>query len=405
MTGSDRAHQAVHRGGIPRGLSREGPILFSYGFRPFFLGGALWAVLAMTLWILAMSGHGQPGGAYGAANWHMHEMLFGFGAAVLSGFMMTAVPNWTGRMPLSGRPLMALAALWLLGRLAMTWPPAGLVWLGPLTDALFLPAMVAVFATEIIAGKKWHNLPVVVAVTMVALANLGFHLAVLRGGDPTLAARAAVSAYVVLIMIIGGRITPSFTRNWLAKRGPGPLPIPFGRFDVLVIGVSGVTLALWIAAPESRAVALMGPVAAALNMARMLRWRGWRTWPEPLVLALHAGYAMLALGFAAIGLSGLGLLSTAAALHVFAVGAIAGEMLAVMGRATRGHTGRPLTASPLTCISYLAIWAAALLRPAAEIGNYTLLIHLAGGFWMLAFGLYLLEYAPMLLRARKEPRA
>lgn len=405
MTGSGRAQQAVHRGGIPRGLSREGPILFSYGFRPFFLGGALWAVLAMTLWILAMSGHGQPGGAYGAANWHMQEMLFGFGAAVLSGFMMTAVPNWTGRMPLSGRPLMALAALWLLGRVAMTWPPAGLVWLGPLTDALFLPAMVAVFATEIIAGKKWHNLPVVAAVSMVALANLGFHLAVLRGGDPTLAARAAVSAYVMLIMIIGGRITPSFTRNWLAKRGPGPLPFPFGRFDVLVIGVSGITLALWIAAPESRAVALMGPVAAALNLARMLRWRGWRTWPEPLVLALHAGYAMLALGFASIGLSGLGLLSTAGALHVFAVGAIAGEMLAVMGRATRGHTGRTLTASPLTCISYLAIWAAALLRPAAEIGNYTLLIHLAGGFWMLAFGLYLLEYAPMLLRARKEPRA
>lgn len=397
-----RTTVAKARHAVPRGLSRTGPVLFSYGFRPFFLGGALWAVLAMALWIMAMSGHGQPGGDYGAANWHMHEMLFGFGAAVLSGFMMTAVPNWTGRMPLSGRPLMALAALWLVGRLAMTWPPAGAVWLGALTDAVFLPAMVAVFAAEIIAGKKWQNLPVVAAVTMVALANLGFHLAVLRGGDPALAARAGVSAYVMLIVIIGGRITPSFTRNWLARRGPGPLPIPFGRFDMLVAGVSAVTLALWIAAPESRAVALTGPVAAVLNLARMLRWRGWRTWSEPLLLALHGGYAMLALGFAAIGLSGLGLLSTAGALHVFAVGAIGGEMLAVMGRATRGHTGRDLTASRKTCVSYLAIWAAALLRPAAEFGDYDLLIHLAGGLWMLAFGLYVLEYAPMLIGARKE---
>ncbi|MTH34405.1 short-chain dehydrogenase [Paracoccus limosus] len=401
MTRTERLRQ----GGIPRGLSRSGPVLFSYGFRPFFLGGAAWALAAMVLWIMALSGHGQPGGDYGAANWHMHEMLFGFASAVLTGFLMTAVPNWTGRMPLSGRPLMVLTALWLLGRLAMTWPPGGALWAGVLADAVFLPVMAAIFAIEIIAGRKWRDLKVVAAVTVLALANLGFHAAVLRGGDPARAARAAIAAYVMLIVIIGGRITPSFTRNWLARRGPGPLPVPYNGFDTLVACSSGLTLAVWILAPESRAVALLGPVAAGLNLARMLRWHGWRTWPEPLVLALHGGYAMLALGFAAIGLSGLGLISTAGTLHVLAVGAIAGEMLAVMGRATRGHTGRALTASPLTSLSYVAIWAAALLRPAAELGDYTLLIHLAGGFWMLAFGLYLLEYAPMLLRARKEPRA
>ena len=222
-----RTKAAEARGGIPRGLSRTGPVLFSYGFRPFFLGGAVWAVLAMALWVMAVSGHALPGGDYGAANWHMHEMLFGFASAVLSGFLMTAVPNWTGRMPLSGRPLMALVALWLVGRLALTWPPGGAVWLGVLADALFLPVMAAVFAVEIIAGRKWRDLKVVAAVTVLALANLGFHLAVLRGGDPTMAARAAISAYVMLIVIIGGRITPSFTRNWLARRGPGPLPVPY----------------------------------------------------------------------------------------------------------------------------------------------------------------------------------
>lgn len=395
---------SAHRqGGIPRGLSRRGPVLFSYGFRPFFLGGAVWAVLAMALWIMAVSGHGQPGGDYGAANWHMHEMLFGFAAAVLAGFLMTAVPNWTGRMPLSGRPLMGLSALWLAGRLALTWPPAGLVWLGVAIDALFLPAMVAVFAAEIIAGRKWRDLKIVAAVAVLALANLAFHASVLRAGDPSFAARAAVSAYVMLIVIIGGRITPSFTRNWLAQRGPGPLPAPYGRFDTLVAVVSAGTLLIWAAAPEARLLAGLAPLAAALNLARMLRWHGWRTWPEPLVLALHGGYLMLALGFAAVGLSALGLISPAGALHVFAVGAIAGEMLAVMTRATRGHTGRALTASWLTLSSYLAIWAAALLRPAAEFGDHDMLVHLAGGLWMLTFGLYLLEHGAMLVRARKAP--
>lgn len=218
-------------GGIPRGLSRTGPVLFSYGFRPFFLGGALWAVVIMLLWIAALAGHGAPGGAYGASHWHMHEMLFGFSSAILSGFLMTAVPNWTGRMPLSGRPLMALSALWLAGRLAITFPPGASPLPGVVLESLFLPVMALVFLTEIVAGRKWRDLKVVGAVAVLALANIAFHLSVLRDGDPAMAARAAISAYVLLIIIIGGRITPSFTRNWLARRGEGPLPVPYNSFD------------------------------------------------------------------------------------------------------------------------------------------------------------------------------
>ena len=391
-------------GGIPRGLARTGPVLFSYGFRPFFLGGAVWAVLSMALWVAALAGHGTPGGAYGASHWHMHEMLFGFSSAVLSGFLMTAIPNWTGRMPLSGRPLMALAALWLAGRLAITFPPGGGIWPGVLVESLFLPVMAVVFGVEIVAGRKWRDLKVVGAVTVLALANIGFHLSVLRGGDPAMAARAAISAYVMLIVIIGGRITPSFTRNWLVRQGRGPLPAPYGGFDTVVACVSAATLAAWVVLPESPAVALAGFVSAALNLARLIRWRGWLTAAEPLVLSLHGGYLMLALGFAAVGLAASGVLSTAAALHVFGVGAIGGEMLAVMTRATRGHTGRDLTASALTGLSYLAIAAAALLRPLAEFGDYDLLVQLSGGAWMLAFGLFCAEYGPMLLKSRKELR-
>lgn len=389
-------------GGIPRGLSRSGPVLFSYGFRPFFLGGGLWAVLAMLLWIAALAGHAAPGGGYGAAHWHMHEMLFGFSSAVLAGFLMTAIPNWTGRMPLSGRPLMVLAALWLAGRLAFTFPPGGSVSAGVLVDALFLPVMAAVFAVEIVAGRKWRDLKVVGMVAVLALANIGFHLSVLRGGDPAMAARAAVSAYVLLIVIIGGRITPSFTRNWLARRGPGPLPAPYGRFDTLVACASATALAGWVAAPEALVVALAALVAAGLNLARLARWRGWRTAREPLVLSLHGGYLMLSLGFAAVGLAGLGVVGMAAALHVFGIGAIGGEMLAVMTRATRGHTGRALTASAATSAGYLAIHAAALLRLLAEFGDYDLMIRLAGAAWILAFGLFCIEHGPMLLKSRKD---
>lgn len=391
-------------GGIPRGLARTGPVLFSYGFRPFFLGGAVWAVLSMALWIAALAGYGAPGGAYGASHWHMHEMLFGFSSAVLAGFLMTAIPNWTGRMPLSGRPLMVLSALWLAGRLAITFPAGGGVWPGVLVESLFLPVMAVVFGVEIVAGRKWRDLKVVGAVTVLALANIGFHLSVLRGGDPSMAARAALSAYVLLIIIIGGRITPSFTRNWLARRESAVLPVPYNRFDTAVACISGVTLAAWVAAPETWPVALLALVSAGLNLARLIRWRGWLTAAEPLVLSLHGGYLMLVLGFAGVALAASGALSTAAALHVFGVGAVGGEMLAVMTRATRGHTGRDLTASRLTSLSYLAIIAAALLRPMAEFGDYDLLIHLSGAAWMLAFGLFCVEHGPMLLKDRKDLR-
>lgn len=390
-------------GGIPRGLARTGPVLFSYGFRPFFLGGGIWAVVAMALWVAALSGAGAPGGAYGASFWHMHEMLFGFGPAVVSGFLMTAVPNWTGRMPLAGRPLMALAAFWLAGRVLFTWPVAG-VGAGVAIEAVFLPVMAAVFLTEIVAGRKWRDLKVVGAVALLAAANLWFHAAVLGGGDPRMAARAAVAAYIVLIVIVGGRITPSFTRNWLNRQGIKPLPVPYNGYDTLTACVSAAVLALWTVAPETALTGGGGAAAAGLNLIRLWRWRGWRTAAEPLVLALHGGYLMVAQGFAAIGLAGFGWLSTAGAVHVLTVGAIGGEMLAVMTRATRGHTGRALTASPLTVASYLALIVAALSRPAAEFGAHDMLVAVSGGAWMLAFGLFVLEHGPWLIARRRDLR-
>ncbi len=386
-------------GGIPRGLARTGPVLFSYGFRPFFLGAGVWATAAMALWVRALAGGPQPGGAYGAANWHMHEMLFGFAPAALAGFLMTAVPNWTGRMPVSGPPLAALAALWLAGRLMLAVPLDAL-WLAVAIDALFLPLMAGVFLTEIVAGRKLRDLKIVGFMALIALANVGFHAAVLGGSDPRLAARAAVAGFVVLILIVGGRVTPGFTRNWLAKSGRRARPAPLGQLDALTMALSSGALALWVALPQSIAVAMVAAPAAALNLLRLARWKGWHV-SEPMVLALHGGYLMVAGGFAAISAAAFGWMNPTAALHVLAIGAIGGEMLAVMTRATRSHTGADTDADPLATLSFVAIMLAAMARAAADFVAYDALIKAAGLCWIVAFGLFTLGHARLLVATRR----
>ncbi|WP_225026902.1 NnrS family protein [Xinfangfangia pollutisoli] len=390
---------------IPRGLNQQGPALWSYGFRPFFLGGAVWAVVTMLLWILALA-RGLPlGGDFGAALWHAHEMVFGFAPAVLAGFLLTAIPNWTGSLPVSGRPLIGLVALWLAGRLAMAAAGAMGTVLASVLDAAFLPVLLGLCAREIVRGRKWKDLKVLAGLLAISLGNLGFHLALHLGGAPHLWLRAAVAGYVALILIIGGRILPSFTRNWLSQRGAARLPVAYNRFDMGVIVVSAGALAAWVAAPEARLIAAPALVAAALNVARLARWCGALVTGEGLLLVLHLAYAFVPLGFLAIALAALGLVQPVSALHVLTVGVIATMMLAVMTRATRGHTGRALTASALTILAYFCLFAAALARPLADLTGVPGLMEASGALWILAFGLFLLEYGPMLVRDRRKPRA
>ncbi|MFD1881956.1 NnrS family protein [Paracoccus pacificus] len=389
---------------IPRGLKQDGAAIWSYGFRPFFLGGAMWAVAAMALWIAALA-HGLPlGGGFGAPLWHAHEMVFGFAPAVLAGFLLTAIPNWTGSLPVAGTPLIALFGLWLSGRIAMA--AAGLTGLtfASALDALFLPVFLWICAREIIRGRKWNDLKVLAGVLAIALGNIGFHLAVATGGDLGLWVRGAVAGYVVLVTIIGGRIIPSFTRNWLNQRGLGPMPVAYNRFDMAVIAVSALTLAAWVFRPDAPLIAPAALIAGGLNAVRLLRWRGAAVRAEWLLLVLHLAYAFVPLGFFAIALAILRLIQPVSALHVLTVGVIATMMLAVMTRATRGHTGRPLTASRLTVLSYLCLFAAALARPLADIGNSPRLIEASGALWILGFTLFVVEYGPMLLRTRRQPR-
>ena len=388
---------------VPRGLKQDGAALWSYGFRPFFLGGAVWAVAAMALWIAALI-YGLPlGGGYGASLWHAHEMVFGFAPAVLAGFLLTAIPNWTGSLPVSGGPLIGLAGLWAAGRLAMAGAAIWGMGAAAVADAAFLPALWTIAAREIIAGKKWNDLKVLAAVGAVTLGNLGFHVAAFWGGDPALWLRGAVAGYVALILIIGGRIIPSFTRNWLAQRGAQAMPVPYRRFDMGVIGVSAAVLGLWALAPESGLLLPAALAAAALNVARLARWRGLACRAEPLLLVLHISYAVVPLGFLAIAAAQAGAILPASALHVLTVGVIAPMMLAVMTRATRGHTGRALTASRWTTLSYLCLFAAAIARPLADLTGGMGLMEAAGGLWIAAFGMFVAEHAPMLARQRRKP--
>lgn len=396
---------AIDKRQTPRGLSALGPTLFSYGFRPFFLGGAIWACLTMLLWIASLSSGLEIGGDYGARAWHAHEMLFGFGSAIVAGFLLTATPNWTGRLPISGQPLMLLFLLWAIGRLALLSPDALGVFPSVAVEAAFLPVMTIVCVREIIAGRKWADLKVMAGLGALAVANLCFHYEVIAEGGPEHAARLAVSAYLMMIIVVGGRMLPSFTRNWLAKAGRTNFPVPYNRYDTTVILASLPALALWIALPDERITGTAALAAAALHATRLVRWKGWTTGREPLVSVLHLAYSFIPLGFLAIAAAAFDVLDPVSSLHVLTVGGVATMMLAVMTRATRGHTGRALTASRMTCLSYAALFACALIRPLAGLfpAQLSLIYAAAGMLWVGGFGLYLWEYSPMLVARRRQP--
>jgi uncharacterized protein involved in response to NO len=346
---------------LERRLSYAGPALFSYGFRPFFLGGAAWSAVSLVLWIPQFMGEFLLRGAYPPLDWHVHEMLFGYVAAVIAGFLLTAVPNWTGRLPINGAPLIALAALWLAGRLALLFSAFIGVPVAAAIDTAFLIALAAAAAREIVAGHNWRNLRVLVLVGFLIAANVVFHCEVYFFGHAEYGARIGIAAVIMLISLIGGRIVPSFTRNWLARQEPGRLPHPFSRFDVGALAVSLVALTLWIALPQSAGAGVALLIAAAMQAVRLARWAGERTASDRLVLVLHVGYAFVPIGFALTGISALAptWIPATVGIHAWTAGAIGLMTLAVMTRASLGHTGQALRAGAGTQALYLSVVCAA----------------------------------------------
>jgi uncharacterized protein involved in response to NO len=356
--------------------------------------------------IIALAGGWEVGGSsYGPVAWHAHEMLFGYTAAALTGFLLTTIPNWTGRLPVAGAPLLAIVLLWLAGRIVMAAPDLLGQGSSAVIDGAFLPVILLMALREIIAGKNWRNLKIVAGLGALSAINIGTHVAIAVAWDPTVFHRAAIAVYICLIALVGGRIVPSFTRNWLAKAGVRHLPAPFGRYDATAMIVLVVTAVCWTAQPQAPLAAGLAALSAALHLVRLWRWRGLDAVAEPMLLVLHVGYLFVPLGLAAVGLAALGALSMISALHLLTVGAIGIMTLAVMTRATMGHTGRPIQASKVTVAAFVAIVIAAAIRPVADLlpHQYIPLLAISGSAWIIAYLLFCIDYAPMLLGPKAQP--
>lgn len=382
----------------------RGPPLFSMGFRPFFLFATIWASIIVPLWVAAFNGW-LPITHFDRA-WHAHEMLFGYLSGVIAGFLLTAVPNWTGRLPVTGAPLMALVLLWCAGRAAMLIPGFAAA---ALIDSAFLFVFAAVVGREIVAGRNVRNLPVLLLLIVLGSANVLSHL---RDFDPQLALlgeRISIAVVATLVALIGGRIVPSFTRNWMAKRQIKPEPAPASPFDVIALVLSATALAAWSVFPTLYAAGLALTVAGAVHVARLSRWRGWRTCGEPLLLVLHIGYLWLGLGLLLMGLAIVApsVIPGASGLHALTAGAFGVMTLAVMTRASLGHTGRPLTATSRISIIYILVNLGALVRVTAPFAPelYSVLMAFSAVLWSAAFAGFAIVYAPLLLRPRQTTAA
>ncbi len=389
---------------VPRLRSYRGPAVLSYGFRPFFLLGAIYAGLAILVWLPVFLGELMLTTAFAPRDWHIHEMLYGYLPAVITGFLFTAIPNWTGRLPLQGAPLLVLVIVWLLGRFAVTYS-AQIGWLAAMViDVAFLALIATAAAREILAGSNWRNLKVVALVAFLLVGNIAFHLEAHFKGTADYGIRAGIAIVVMLIVLIGGRIIPSFTRNWLARENPGRLPSPFAGFDVAVVATSAVVLLAWTIRQDGPVIGSALAMAGMLHIIRLARWAGDRTFGERLVLILHVGYTFVPLGFLLVAASAFNLVPASAGLHAWMAGAAGVMTLAVMTRASLGHTNRPLSASLSTQGIYVAVVVAALARICAVISPdwSGQLLHTASFAWALAFLGFAVCFGPALLAETKR---
>ncbi|HVY15789.1 MAG TPA: NnrS family protein [Rhodopila sp.] len=387
----------------PGSEQRPPAALWSLAFRPFFLAAGIWAALALALWIGLLLYGGTLPSRFDPLTWHIHAMLFGFGFAAIAGFLLTAIPNWTGRAPIAGGPLLALAALWLAGRIVGLVSALMPLWLAAAVDLAFPCALCGVAAREIIAARNWRNLAMPIPVAVLGIADLltylelaGFNVA------PGLGWRLAIVAVIALISAIGGRIIPAFTRNWLVKRGATKLPPASGTIDRIALAFLHAGLLGWAFFPAADLVGVLLVTAALLNLWRLARWRGFATVSEPLLAILHVGYAWLVIGAAMLGVGVLtGAVPESASIHAFTAGAIGAMVLAVMTRVARGHTGRPLEADHVTVVIYLLITAAGATRVlAAWQSDPAGLLAASAALWVASFGLFAASYGPVLLKPR-----
>ncbi|MCC6646494.1 MAG: NnrS family protein [Polyangiaceae bacterium] len=378
--------------------------LLAKGFRLFFLLAGAHAVLMLPAWLLTISSKIAPAPHFQPMIWHAHEMLFGFSTAVVAGFLLTAVANWTNRETLVGAPLAAAGAVWLAGRVVMTAPTPLPGWAIAAVDLAFLPLLAAAIARPIVAAKNHRNLVMVGLLTALWLSNLALHLDAL-GVVPGARDRAlalALDAVVLMMIVMAGRVLPMFTRNGAGR------PEVAGRpgLDRAAVAAMLLTMVADVAVADQRVGGALAALTAALVAARTWGWGARHTARVPLLWILHVGHAWIVVGLAMRAAFALGgLVSPVLATHALTVGAIGCLTLGMMSRVSLGHTGRPILATRAMSASFVLLVAAALARvvtPIVAERAYRASVHAAGGLWTAAFGLFVLATGPLLLAPRVD---
>ena len=379
--------------------------LFALGFRPFYLLAGLLAVIGMSLWLLSYTGTVQFGTYLQGVFWHSHEMLFGFLAAAMTGFLFTAVRNWTGLPTPTGVLLGVIALLWILARVLFL---GGSTTLAIVLDLAFLPVVAAGVAIPIFRSRNQRNYKILGILVALCVLHFVFHLA-LAGELPAELSRtslfAAIDTVAILFALVGGRVIPAFTRNAV----PGSDPVHKQWLEVCAFGLLILVAAMTLLS-GSIALAPWVPVtvlllAAAAHALRLAYWQPQRTLNSPLLWMMPVAYSWLPLALLLRGMSSFAIVVPGTWIHALTAGALSSLIVAMMMRSSLGHTGRKLVASHADVAAFLLLQVAAILRVIAGMtGNYRAVVIVSGVFWILAFGVFLLRYAPMLLRPRVDGR-
>ena len=395
-------------GEIPRRSVPPRCALAAKGFRPFFLLASAFAAAIVPVWILIITGVVRPTAYLDATSWHAHEMVFGFAVAVIAGFLLTAVGNWTHRETAVGAPLLALAALWLGGRVAMIFGGSLPHVVTAMTDLTFLPALIIVLARPLLAAKNRRNFVLLAVLGALFVANVVVHLdalGIVATGSARRACVVAVDIVVLVILIIAGRVVPMFTRNATGVTSIRSIP----SLDVLAVAGMAVLTILDGIVPESLGAAVASIAAGLLAAMRTIHWGARHSARQPLLWILHVGYAWVPLGLLLRGFARVDLAVPASlATHALTVGAIGSLTLGMMARVSLGHTGRPLVAAKPIAWAFVAVTAAAVARvvvPVFAPGWYFKALWVAAALWTAAFSTYLVVYTPILSSPRvdREP--
>lgn len=374
------------------------------GFRPFFLLAASFAVLQLVIWLSVYVTGANLATYYRGTVWHGHEMIFGYTTAVIAGFLLTAVPNWTGIPTPQGKPLAALATLWVAGRVLPFFSESSPHWFIAVVDIAFLPVLTAILAIPLLQTRQQRNFVFLVLLSVLAAANVVIHLDTL-GTTPGLATTGiglAVNLIVLLITIIGGRVIPFFAERAI----PGLSAKRWRTVEMLALSSLILLTTTEVISPNSSFIALFSALAFVSHAVRLGGWYSNRIWKLPILWILYLGYGWLVLGFALKALALLGAVSTVAALHAFTVGGIGVLTLGMMARVALGHTGRAMQAAKPIVIAFVLINLAAVTRvvlPIAFPGWYLDLLSASGVLWILAFSIFTYWYAPILWSPRVDP--